>query len=253
MLFSFILAFPVSLTAVLSVLKKEIRGKEFSLRPVLAYGLLCQAGVLLYLLSNKYSFYLLESNKQVGLYGTACSLMESVLVIANGISPVLMARIANSNEGTKNASATLTLSKLSTLLSILAITVMSVIPNEIYIRVLGQGYTEVKHFMMLYAPGIIVMSFISILNNYFSAVGKLKFVLYSNLIGFFVSLILSHTLIPVYGINGAAWSAVSAYTVTAACIIFIFLKQNRISVKALVTFSREELKVLLPSGNKTVQ
>jgi O-antigen/teichoic acid export membrane protein len=236
MLISFGLAFPISFIGALKITKEDIVKKVFELKPIISYGLICQMGVLLYILSNKYSYYLLENNSQVGLYGTACSLIESILIIANGISPVFLARVANSGNTLQNVRMTLTLSKLSCILSIASVFLILLIPNKIYVSVLGEGYVDVKSYMLLYSPGIIIMSFISIINNYFSAIGKLKQVLICNALGFLASLIAAHMLIPIYGITGAAIAANIAYAITAVAITFFFLQSNNLTFLNLVRF-----------------
>lgn len=239
MLISFLVSFPISLFSALKLKSDPDKKSSFEAKPIFIYGFICQMGVLLFLLSNKYSYYLLGSNDQVGLYGTACSLIESVLIIANGISPVFLARVANSGNTEQNVKVTLSLSKISCLLSILTVLVLLLIPNSIYIAVLGKGYALVKHYMMLYAPGIIIMSFISIINNYFSAIGKLKQVLVCNFFGFTASLIASHLLIPVYGIPGAAAAANLAYLITAICITYVFFKINHLRFSELFNFQKD--------------
>lgn len=239
MLISFAFSFPISLIAVIRIKAPVNEKKSFEAKPIFIYGFICQMGVLLFLLSNKYSYYLLGSNDQVGLYGTACSLIESVLIIANGISPVFLARVANSGKTENNIKMTLSLSKVSCLLSIATVMIILVIPNSIYVALLGKGYTMVKYYMLLYAPGIIIMSFISIINNYFSAIGKLKQVLVCNLFGFVASLIAAHVLIPVHGITGAAVAANLAYLITAVCITFVFLRSNHLPFIQLFRFRED--------------
>jgi O-antigen/teichoic acid export membrane protein len=131
---------------------------------------------------------------------------------------------------------TLTLSKLSCILSIASVFLILLIPNKIYVSVLGEGYVDVKSYMLLYSPGIIIMSFISIINNYFSAIGKLKQVLICNALGFLASLIAAHMLIPIYGITGAAIAANIAYAITAVAITFFFLQSNNLTFLNLVRF-----------------
>ncbi len=71
---------------------------EFEMKPILKNGLYCQLAVLMYILSGRLSYYLLETKPDVGLYSTASSLIESVLIITNSITPILLSKIALSGK-----------------------------------------------------------------------------------------------------------------------------------------------------------
>jgi O-antigen/teichoic acid export membrane protein len=238
MLVSFCLAFPISLIAAIRLVKAPSKNTEFELKPVISYGLICQAGVLMFILSNKFSFYLLPSKAEVGLYGTACSLVESVMVISNGISPVHLTRIANSQNDQENANLTLSLSKISFLVSLIVMFAMFALPNSLYVSLLGNAYVDAKYYMMFYAPGILIMSFISIINNYFSGIGKLKQVLFSNSLGFAATLIGAPFLVSSLGMKGAAITANLSYFLTAISITFIFFKMNKLNFMEMFNMRR---------------
>lgn len=239
MLISFMISFPISLFNVFKQISERIKNLNYEHQPIFKYGLICQLGVLMYILSNKYSYYLLPSNEQVGLYGTASSLIESILIIANGISPVLLAKVVNTGNSEGNIKTTLLLSKLSFVISLFAVVILFILPNQLFIFLLGNGFSEVKYFMLYYAPGILIMSFISIINNYFSAIGKLNRVLVCNAIGFGATLILAPILVKQMGMKGAAITADISYAVTAIAISFVFFKSNQLSLKDLFSFKND--------------
>jgi O-antigen/teichoic acid export membrane protein len=243
MLFSFVAAFCISTIIALRLVEGDKKKTEYEHKPILAYGIICQLGVLLFMMTNKSSFYIFETKNEVGLYGTASSLIESILIIANGIAPVLLARVANTGNSEKNVKMTLAFCKTSFLLSLIAVAVLFLLPNEFFVFLLGKGFSNIKYYMIYYAPGIIIMSFISIINNYFSAVGKLKNVLLSNAIGFAATLLLAPFLIGSMGIKGAAITADIAYGVTAIAICIMFFKINRLPVTQLFSVA-EDIKYL---------
>jgi O-antigen/teichoic acid export membrane protein len=236
MLFSFLVSFITSFTIAAKLVGDREKGKPYGLWPIISYGVICQINGLVYILSNKYSYYLIPSKEQVGIYGTASSLMESVLIIANGITPVLMARVVNSGDTGKNARVTLALSKASFALSVLAVIVLFFLPVNLFVFLLGkefEGVEQVKHYMLFYAPGIIIMSFSSIICNYFSAVGKLKYVFYANILGLLSTLSLAPFLVKNYGLEGAALTANIAYALTTVGVTFFFFKSNKLTLNSL--------------------
>jgi O-antigen/teichoic acid export membrane protein len=251
LLLSFIIAFIFSTSVVLRFDFKGSNERVFDLKPILINGLICQAAVLMHIFCNRYSYYLLPSSAKVGLYSSASSLIESVLIISNGISPVLLARVANTGNTLKSSEMTLSLSKASLLFSLLAVTVIFLLPEDVFIYLLGDGYVGIKHLMMLYSPGILMVSFFGIISNYFSALGKLKLTLLCNSFGFIISLVFAPILIKKYDIEGAAYTVNLAYLAVAIAIGVAFFVTNKMKLKRLFSLKNDikNLKELVASKN----
>jgi O-antigen/teichoic acid export membrane protein len=251
LLISFVISFIFSTGLVLKFDLKATNGKAFNLKPILVNGLICQAAVLMHIFCNRYSYYLLPSSAKVGLYSSASSLIESVLIISNGISPVLLARVANTGNTLRSSEMTLSLSKASLLFSLLAVIVIFLLPEDFFIYLLGDGYVGIKHLMMLYSPGILMVSFFGIISNYFSALGKLKLTLLCNSFGFIISLIFAPVLIKKYDLDGAAYTVNLAYLAVAIAIGVAFFVTNNMKLKRLFSFKNDvkNLKDLVASKN----
>jgi O-antigen/teichoic acid export membrane protein len=230
---------------------KESSKKHFELKPLLVNGLICQAAVLMHIFCNRYSYYLLPSSAKVGLYSSASSLIESVLIIANGISPVLLARVANTGDTLKSSEITLSLSKASLFFSSIVVGFIFILPEDFYIYLLGNGYTGIKRLMVLYSPGILMVSFFGIISHYFSALGKLKLILFCNSFGFVISLVLAPVLISKYDIDGAAYTVNMAYMAVGIAIGVVFFVNNKMKLKRLFSVKQDlnNLKSLISSKN----
>ena len=251
LLFSFIASFIFSTIVVLKLDFKESSKKHFELKPMLVNGLICQAAVLMHIFCNRYSYYLLPSSAKVGLYSSASSLIESVLIIANGISPVLLARVANTGDTLKSSEITLSLSKASLFFSSIVVAFIFILPEDFYIYLLGNGYTGIKRLMVLYSPGILMVSFFGIISHYFSALGKLKLILFCNSFGFVISLVLAPVLISKYDIDGAAYTVNMAYMAVGIAIGVVFFVNNKMKLKRLFSVKQDlnNLKSLISSKN----
>jgi O-antigen/teichoic acid export membrane protein len=223
MLISFVIAIIASSVLAFRLLSQKQNVHTYEHKPIFMYGIISQVGALMYILSNKYSYYFFPGKEDVGMYSTASTLMESILIIANGISPVFLAKVVNTGNTSANIRMTLTLSKASLVISLVAVIVL---------------------FLL---PGIIIQSFILIINNYFSATGGLKKVLVSNSFGFISTLVLAPVLVGKYGIPGAAITADISYGITAVVITFIFLKRTGLTGLSLFTLRQDvsDLKALV--------
>jgi len=226
--------------------------KSFALKPLLVNGLISQAGILMYIFCNRYSYYLLPGSANVGLYASASSLMEAVLIIGNAISPVLAARLANTGNTPGNVGMALSLSKAGFVFSFFAVAIVFVLPDTFFIYLLGGGFAGIKQLMLLYSPGVLMVSFFTIISYYFSALGKQKLVLLCNTCGFIFTLFAAPFLIGRYGIQGAAYTANIAYFIIAVTMLSAFFISNKLSftrffslkhdynnLKALVLLKRE--------------
>ena len=93
--FSFAISFVISFVYAQKLVFFDLSFTNYEFKPIIINGIICQASTLMFILGNRYSYYLLPSSSKIGLYSTASSLIESILIISNGISPILLARVAN--------------------------------------------------------------------------------------------------------------------------------------------------------------
>lgn len=252
LLFSFIIAFTISFSFVIKMVFKKEEHKPFVMRPIFMNGLLCQLAVLMHIFCNRYSYYLLETTAEVGLYSSASSLVESVLIISNGIAPVLLSRVANDGDNERGRRMTLSLAKASFILSLFCLLIIVLIPNSVFVFLLGSGFENAKAIMMMYSPGILMLSFAGIISHYFSATGKLKTILLCNGLGFATAMVLAHLLIRKYSYTGAAISADVSYSVLTISLCVAFFLINRIKPKELFSLREDytNLKSLFFARNK---
>lgn len=252
LLFSFIISFIVSFFVVLKLVSVKASLKSFSIKPIITNGFLCQLAVLMHIACNRYSYYLLETTADVGIYSSASSLIESVLIISNGIAPVLLSKVANDGDNERSRRMTLSLAKASFILSIICVIVVMLIPNSFFVFLLGKGFENAKAIMMLYSPGILMLSFAGIISHYFSATGKLKTILLCNGLGFGTAMILAHLLIRKYSYTGAAITADISYSVLTISLCVAFFVTNKFKAIKLFTFKEDylNLKNLFFSGRR---
>lgn len=249
LLFSFGIAFIISLVTVMRFLRRKSAVTEFSLKSVLTNGFVFQASTLMYIFVNRFSYYLLPDIANVGLYASASSLIESLLIVVNAISPVLLSRVANQGNTLKSMNITLALSKASFLFSALCILIICLLPEDFFIFILGSGFKGIKNLMLLYAPGILMVSLFGSISYYFSAIGKQKSVLFCYSLGFFTTLILAPYLVNKFNSNGAAYNSNISYLIMAIAICSLFMTTNKLTIKRFFSFTTDfkNLKELMNS------
>lgn len=235
--FSFIIIFILSSLAIKNSLFQNEEAKNgINFRKIFSNGFINEIANLSHTLSNRLNYYLLAAPAIVGVYSCSTSLIESLWIIPTAISPIILSRVANTQNENSQHNSVLLLSKISFLLCICACLVLIFIPSELFSLLLGKDFSETKKVMLFLAPGICCISFSAVISHYFSGLGKQKIQLGANLSGFVVAAIFSYALIPLFGICGAAMSASLGYATQSFVITLIFFQQNNLNLKNLLSF-----------------
>ena len=233
---SWIIALSVSVFCVLMLIRTDNSSEQPRFLAVMRTGFINEMGNLAHMLSNRYNYFVLGSVTLVGVYSSSSSLIEKVWIIGGSISPIILTRIANRQKEADNAHVTLSLAKLSFILSLLCAAVVYFLPDAFFTSLLGSDFAEVRSLMLYLAPGVLCISFSTIISHYFSGLGKQKVLLMANLAGLGVTLMLSYPLIHRYGMHGAALTATASYATQSLVLVLLFWKTNSLKAADIISF-----------------
>lgn len=212
---------------------------ELSPLKILRNGLVNQLGNLAHTLSNRYNYYMITSTVMVGIYASATSLIESVWILSGSVSPIILSHIANQKDADNNSRVTFLLSKICFLLSLFCVLVVLVLPENFFTALLGKDFTGTKTIMLYLSPGVLMISFSSIISHYFSGLGKQRILLFANSSGLLVTLLTSYIFISRYGLIGACYAASLSYAAQALVLTVVFMKQNQFTIPQLFSFKKD--------------
>jgi O-antigen/teichoic acid export membrane protein len=230
---SFIPSFIISSVKVIGYLSLKDEKTEFSLRSVFENGFFCQLAGWFHIQVNRFSWYIFSVPALVGLYSAASSLIEAVWIISSGITPIVLSKIANTGDTDFNRAITITLAKVAFVLSCIAIVILWFIPSELFSYLLGKDFSQTKNIMLWLSPGVLCISFSTVISHYFSGLGKLRFIAACNFTGFVCAVALAYLLIDTYSLTGAAIAANVGYFVSSMGLFFGFAMKNKLSVLGL--------------------
>jgi O-antigen/teichoic acid export membrane protein len=211
----------------------------FEPKRIIENGFYNQLANLCHMLSNRYNFYLLGNTILVGIYSSATSLIESVWVISGSVSPIILTYIANEKDPSNNAKITLLLAKICFLLSMFCVLALCFIPSEFFVFLLGQDFIHVKTVMLYLSPGILLISFATIISHYFAGLGKQKILLVANSFGLLTTICTSRYLISKDQLLGASFAASLSYLTATTILVFFFIRENKFSVFDLLKFKKD--------------
>jgi O-antigen/teichoic acid export membrane protein len=236
---SFSVSFIISTIAVIKYVLADKSKTEFSLKSVFENGFFCQLAGWFHVQVNRFSWYILGSTALVGLYSAASSLIESVWMVASGITPIVLSKISNSGDTLFNRRITITLAKAAFLLSCFAVAVLWFLPEEIFTYLLGKKFAATKHLMLCLSPGILCISFSTVISHYFSGLGKLRFIAGCNFMGFACAISLAPFLIGKYNLTGAAMAANAGYFISSLGLFFGFAVKNKLGFFEFFNFKAD--------------
>lgn len=237
---SFSISIIISFFQIINTLKNEKNILlDFEPKKIIKNGFFNQLANLCHLLSNRFNFYLLGNTILVGIYSSSTSLIESVWIISGSVSPIILTKIANSKNSINNAHITFLLSKICFLLSLFCVIVLYFIPRDFFVYLLGEDFIHVKTVMLYLSPGILFISFATIISHYFSGLGKQKILLTANSCGLLATLCTSHYFVSRYQLLGACYSTTISYFVAAIILVIVFMRQNHFNIASLFRFQKD--------------
>ena len=199
------------------------------LKDLFKYGFLNQTGHFVQFFNLRLSYYLLDTyigRGEVGVFSRSLSLAEAIWIISNSIALVQYARIANADDRAYAQKLTLDLSKICLLISAVGVAVLCLLPAEFYVFVFGKDFGEMAHLIRILAPGILFYCIFLILGHYYSGIGRYQMNTFAALCGLVVTFVFGFTLIPKYGVTGAAITSTVSYAVNAVFLFVFFVKES---------------------------
>lgn len=203
---------------------------EARLREMLAFGSLTQTSSFVHMLNRRLSFYVIRyftGNAALGVFNSGVQLTEGFRLIGHSISLVQFSSISNSNDPEYARQLSIRLMKLSLILTFLALSVLIMIPAQVFVWLFSREFSEIRFVVAGLTPGVLALSANAIFSHYFSGTGQPKFNLFASLIGFIVLIPSLLILIPNFGIMGAALATSMAYISSAAYQGIVFTRLNK--------------------------
>ncbi|WP_415324378.1 polysaccharide biosynthesis C-terminal domain-containing protein [Chryseobacterium sp. MMS23-Vi53] len=220
---------------------KEIWSKLFD------YGWKTQLSAFLQFLNNRLSFYFLEYFKgivSVGVFSVGIAFSEAIWTVSRSLSVVLYADVLNNknaNEAIEKVKISL---RISFLITLLFITLMLLIPAQIYSMIFGKDFSQTKEIVLFLSPGILAIAVSNIIGYYFAGINKLRILNMKSLIGLVFTVISSFFIIPRWGIRGACVITSISYCLSSGLLFWRFYQITEFRIQDYI-LSKSEINLLL--------
>lgn len=187
-----------------------------ALKVLFGYGSLVQVSSILALLTYRLTYYYTEAwlgFAALGLLSVAAQISEAVWILPKSIALVQFSKISNLKNDADSAHLTLFLGVITSVFTLLALSVLVFLPDQVYTFIFGKDFYGVGAVVRIFAPGIFAMSLNIILSHYFSGTGKIIFNLVGSAIGLLTVAICGSIFIKNGNISHAAMVSTFGYAV----------------------------------------
>ena len=201
------------------------------------YGFSIQLNNISQMFNYRFCFYLLEKSHGtavVGIFSVAVSISEAAWVICRSIATIQYSRISNSHDDNYKKDLTVSFSKLSLLATIPVLAIMLLLPDSIFQNLFGRDFAYIQPLIGSLSGGVLFMSFLIIINHYYSGNGKYYINTIGSLIGNIVILILGFVLIPRYAAIGAGFVSSLSYLAMLIYYVVLFSSEQKIKYSLFI-------------------
>lgn len=219
------------------------------LQPILAFSLITYVGQLFNSLNYRLVMWMLEDQHgtaDVGLFTVSLHLAQLLWLFAFPMQAQLISYQSRQDISAEEKALRLTFFlRLVNTLSIGAAVFLSIIAHFVIELLYKEAYLGAVLPFIILLPGIVCMNFSKILTSWFISQKKIYNLLIGNGIGLSIILILNITLIPPFGLIGAAISATGCFTTIMLFHIFSYLFIYKQPLRNMFVLTPKDLKMLL--------
>ena len=203
-----------------------------------------------YRLSFKFvDFYI--GRGAVGVLSLGMQLAEGMWLISRSIATVQYSRLSNEMNYDYSVRLTLTLAKITWIVTGFAMVLLLSIPKFIFVAIFTARFGDVKLVIASLALGIVALSVSMIFSGFFSSINKPYHNTISSAIGLIFTVVLGILLIPRYGIIGAGMSASISYFFLTLYQFIIFTRMTKLNLRDFM-LTRFEIILLISEIKKAV-
>ena len=179
----------------------------------------------------------------LGNYSIAVTISELIFYIPDSIGIITLTSIA---ERDKKEAERLTAKSLriTIALTLILIGLLYFVAGPGVLFLYGAAFEPAIKAIYYLLPGIFFVGISKILSKYFSGIGRPEINTYTSAISMVVTILLCITLIPRYGIVGAAIASSMAYGLRTICDMGFFIKASRCGLPEMLFLKKEDINHL---------
>lgn len=231
---TFLVGLIINVKSILSDKRKMALGD--STKNLFRYGSLMQMNNISQMINYRFCYYVIEKKfglDVLGIFSVVTNLAEMIWILCKSISNVFYSRIVNLKSKEEKINLTISMSHFSWIITLPAIVVLIFIPESIYQWAFGKDFVNFQPILIAMAPGVLSLSFFTILNHYFSGTGQNTTNIVGSIIGNIVTIYAATYFIPIYKNVGGGIATSLGYVVMLIFWIVVFSSRNKLKLNWL--------------------
>jgi O-antigen/teichoic acid export membrane protein len=208
-------------------------------------GFLIQLGNVFQFGVYRINYLILEvfvSTSSLGVFSLGNQLSEKTLIPVNATSMVQYIEVSNTEDLNKALQITINVLVLAQIVSTLSVTLLVVIPQNVISFLFGEEFGESSILFPILGLGIFFLANSTIISHYFSGLGKFKINTIISFFGAIATIGVGFSIIPQYGIIGAAWTSSIVFGAQAIINFFVFKQVSKITWGKFINIYGASLK-----------
>lgn len=217
---------------------------KFILSQFLRIGFQMQLNNISQMINYRFCYYLIEKTlgkSALGIFSVATSLIEVIWIISRGISTIHYSKSVNLKDISKQILLSQKLTRMSFILTLPAIVLLLLLPNELFSWLLGKDFGDFKPLFLTHSLGVLALATCAVLNHHFSGVDKNIINIKSSILGNFLTIFTGFALIDTYGILAGGIATSVAYLGMFVYLFLTFNQTYKLSPKWF-SFSKSSIK-----------
>jgi len=197
------------------------------LRLLVRQGTYVQMANGMQLMNYRLAYWLIEKfqgTAALGIYTVANQLAEGAWLVPKSLALVLYSKISNTEGMEGQRLLTLTFLKTSMAFATAVIAVLVLLPPSVFQWVFGPEVVGISPLIALLVPGILSMAASQAYSHFFSGTARNIHNVIGSGLGLVVTIAAGLTLIPAFGLEGAAITATLAYCINAVYQTIAFMR-----------------------------
>lgn len=187
---------------------------------------------ILHLLGARIVYFYIEKStgiKDVGIFGTAISITEALLLLSVSVSSIIYAE--TSKEGRKSIFKTLQYAGIAFYVSLLGLIILANLPQILWTKILGEDFLNIKYLIAISGPVILITGISTVISNFLSGAGKFKISAIGSGLALGINVTIGWFLVHRYAMEGAVVSMLIANLIQLIWLMW-FIK-NKILLQTM--------------------
>ncbi len=197
------------------------------IRLLLRQGAFVQVANGMQLMNYRLAYWLIEkfqNTAALGIYTVANQLAEGAWLVPKSLALVLYSKISNTEGMEGQRLLTLTFLKTSMAFATAVVAVLVLLPSSVFQWVFGPEVVGITPLIALLVPGILSMAASQAYSHFFSGTARNIHNVIGSGLGLVATVAAGLTLIPAFGLEGAAITATLAYGINTLYQTVAFMR-----------------------------